>query len=110
MSRVASYLELGGRGLRDVVRLRGEIGGVEGQSTCAGRDARRTARRARLRAGAGRAKWVKRGRVPLLVTHFRRFARRTLPWSKIEVFPVRSIILDIFEAILAIVRAVRNGT
>jgi hypothetical protein len=42
--------------------------------------------------------------------HFRRFARRTLPWSKIEVFPVRSIILDIFEAMLAVVRAVRNGT
>jgi hypothetical protein len=45
----------------------------------------------------------------LLVTHFRRFARRTLPWSKIEVFPVRSISLDIFEAMLAVVRAVRNG-
>lgn len=46
----------------------------------------------------------------LSLQHFRRFARRTLPWSKIEVFPVRSIILDIFEAMLAVVRAVRNGT
>ena len=45
-----------------------------------------------------------------LSLHFRRFARRTLPWSKIEVFPVRSIILDIFEAMLAVVRALRNGT
>lgn len=108
--RVASHLELRGRGLRDVVRLRREIGGAEGQSKCARRSTRRNARRARLRAGAGRAKWVKRGRVPLLVTHFRRFARRTLPWSKIEVFPVRSISLDIFEAMLAVVRAVRNGT
>ena len=45
-----------------------------------------------------------------LSLHFRRFARRTLPWSKIEVFPVRSIILDIFEAMLAVVRAVSNGT
>jgi hypothetical protein len=33
-----------------------------------------------------------------------------LPWSKIEVFPDRSISLDIFEAMLAVVRAVRNGT
>ena len=45
-----------------------------------------------------------------LSLHFRRFARRTLPWSKIEVFPVRSISLDIFEAMLAVVRALRNGT
>ena len=33
-----------------------------------------------------------------------------MPWSKIEVFPVRSIILDIFEAMLAVVCAVRDGT
>lgn len=50
-----------------------------------------------------------RARVPES-PHFRRFARRTLPWSKIEVFPVRSIILDIFEAMFAVVRAVGNGT
>ena len=76
---------------------------VRGEIHATNRAARSSPRGRRSREG------LDRGRVPES-PHFRRFARRTLPWSKIEVFPVRSISLDIFEAMLAVVRAVSNGT
>jgi hypothetical protein len=79
---------------------------VRGESHAANRAARASPRERRSReVGQARARAI-----DWLSLHFRRFARRTLPWSKIEVFPVRSIILDIFEAMLAVVRAVRDGT